>query len=245
MMMLNNKIIVLTGNAGLLGKVIQNDLTKCGAIVIGLDIKQSYRNVTNFEIDTTDEENVKEVVKTILTKYNRIDGWINNAYPRTDDWGTNVEEVLYGSWKKNVDMHLNSYFLCSRIALHAMKENNKGSLVNIGSIYGSQGPDFTVYEGTSIDNPVGYSAIKGGIINLTRYLASYYGRYNLRANCVSPGGIFDGQDPKFVENYEKKVPLKRMGKPEDIAPIISFLMSDGAKYISGQNLIVDGGWSII
>ena len=83
------------------------------------------------------------------------------------------------------------------------------------------------------------------IINLTRYLAAYYGRYNLRANCVSPGGIFDNQDPIFVKNYEKKVPLKRMGNADDIAPAVAFLLSDGAKYITGQNIAVDGGWSVI
>ena len=126
-----------------------------------------------------------------------------------------------------------------------MKENKNGSLINIASIYGMQAPDFSVYEGTSIDNPVGYAAIKGGIINLTRYLAAYYGRYNLRANCVSPGGIFDNQDPIFVKNYEKKVPLKRMGNADDIAPAVAFLLSDGAKYITGQNIAVDGGWSVI
>lgn len=244
-MRLQDKIIVLTGNAGLLGSSIYTDLEKNGAKVIGLDIKHKEPNLMNLICDITKEDDVQSTVNSILAKYGKIDGWINNAYPRTSDWSTNVEKVLYESWRKNVDMHLNSYFLCSRIALNAMKSNKNGSLINIASIYGIQGPDFSIYEGTKIENPVGYSAIKGGIINLTRYLASYYGRYNLRANCVSPGGIFDGQDPVFVSNYENKVPLKRMGTPDDIAPTISFLLSEDASYISGQNIAIDGGWCII
>jgi NAD(P)-dependent dehydrogenase (short-subunit alcohol dehydrogenase family) len=126
-----------------------------------------------------------------------------------------------------------------------MKVQQFGSIVNIASIYGVVGNDFTVYEGTDLKTAAPYSAIKGGLINFTRYIASYYGRYGIRANCVSPGGIFDKQNPVFVENYEKKVPMKRMGTPEDIAPSVSFMLSDDAKYITGQNLVVDGGWTAI
>ena len=120
-----------------------------------------------------------------------------------------------------------------------------GSIINIASIYGVVGPDFTVYDKTSLTMPAGYSAIKGGLINLTRYMASYFGPNNIRVNCVSPGGIFDNQDINFVKNYMKKVPLGRMGLPEDIAPSVAFLLSDDSKYITGQNLIIDGGWTAI
>ena len=126
-----------------------------------------------------------------------------------------------------------------------MKSQNSGSIINMGSIYGVVGNDFTIYEGTKLTSAAAYSAIKGGIINFTRYLASYFGKYNIRANCVSPGGIFDNQNEVFVKNYEHKVPMKRMGSPDDIAPSIAFLLSDDSKYITGQNLIIDGGWTII
>jgi len=126
-----------------------------------------------------------------------------------------------------------------------MKNQQFGSIVNISSIYGTVGPDFTIYEGTNMTMPAAYSAIKGGIVNFTRYLASYYGPYGIRVNCVSPGGILDQQDELFVKQYEKKVPMRRMGLPEDIAPSISFLLSDETKYITGQNLIIDGGWTSI
>jgi NAD(P)-dependent dehydrogenase (short-subunit alcohol dehydrogenase family) len=126
-----------------------------------------------------------------------------------------------------------------------MKVQQFGSIVNLSSIYGTVGPDFTIYEGTNMTMPAAYSAIKGGIVNFSRYLASYYGPYGIRVNCVSPGGILDQQDELFVKQYEKKVPMRRMGLPEDIAPSISFLLSDETKYITGQNLIIDGGWTSI
>ena len=126
-----------------------------------------------------------------------------------------------------------------------MKKQKSGSIVNIGSTYGVVSPDFTLYEGTPITSNPAYTAIKGGVINFTRYLAAYFGEFGIRANCVSPGGIFDNQNPLFVERYEKKVPLKRMGKPTDIAGPVSFLLSQEAEYITGHNLMVDGGWTIV
>ena len=121
----------------------------------------------------------------------------------------------------------------------------KGSIINLGSIYGIQGNDFTIYEKTDITSPAAYSAIKGGIINFTRYLASYFGRDGIRVNSVCPGGIFDSQNKIFVKNYEHKVPLKRMGKPEDVASTVLFLASDASSYITGATIMVDGGWTIV
>jgi NAD(P)-dependent dehydrogenase (short-subunit alcohol dehydrogenase family) len=126
-----------------------------------------------------------------------------------------------------------------------MKKQGSGSIVNIGSTYGVVSPDFTVYDGTEMTSPAAYTAIKGGVINFTRYLAAYFGKHGVRANCVSPGGIFDNQNPIFVKNYEHKVPLKRMGKPSDIAGPVAFLLSDDAAYVTGHNLMADGGWTCI
>ena len=126
-----------------------------------------------------------------------------------------------------------------------MKNQKFGSIVNIASIYGVVGPDFSVYNGTEMTMPAAYSAIKGAQINFTRYLASYYGKYNINVNCVSPGGIFNSQNATFVENYNKKVPMQRMGTPQDISPTVAFLLTENAKYITGQNIIIDGGWTAI
>lgn len=245
-MNLNNKVIVVTGGLGLLGKAFVNHLSNNNAIAICADLNcESDLNQRQIKLDITNENSVKECVKNIVNEFGRIDGWVNNAYPRTKDWGNWIENLPYESWQKNIDMHLNGYFLCCQNVLEQMKKQNTGSFINMTSIYGVVGPDFTVYEGTNMGNAVGYSAIKGGLINLTRYLASYYGKYNVRVNCISPGGIFDNQPEPFLSNYNNKVPLKRMGTPSDIAPSVSFLMSDESSYITGHNLIIDGGWTAI
>ena len=126
-----------------------------------------------------------------------------------------------------------------------MKNKNHGSIVNMASVYGIVGPDFSVYEGTEMTMPAAYAAIKGGIVNFTRYLSSYFGKNNIRVNAVSPGGVFNNQPNQFVENYIRKVPLQRMAKPDDISPAVVFLLSDDSSYITGQNIAIDGGWTAI
>ncbi|QKJ29402.1 SDR family oxidoreductase [Mucilaginibacter mali] len=245
MFSVKDKVIVVTGGNGLLGKKIVNSLRAEEGIVVSVDIKFDHQHSDNLMMDITNETSVNKGVSEILSKYGKINAWINNAYPRTADWGNALEDVEFDSWRKNVDMHLNGYFLCCKIVLNTMKDQGYGSLVNMSSIYGLVGPDFTVYEGTQMTNAVAYSAIKGGINNLTRYLASYYGPYQVRVNCVSPGGIFDNQSDVFLKNYNKKVPMRRMGTPEDIVAAVHYLISDEASYVTGHNLIVDGGWTAI
>ena len=126
-----------------------------------------------------------------------------------------------------------------------MAKQKSGSIINMTSIYGVVGPDFSVYSGTSMTMPAAYSAIKGALVNFTRYLASYFGPEQIRINAVSPGGIFDNQNEIFVDNYCNKVPMRRLGTPEDIAPTVAFLLSEDSKYITGQNIIIDGGWTSI
>jgi NAD(P)-dependent dehydrogenase (short-subunit alcohol dehydrogenase family) len=202
-------------------------------------------DLSQLHCDITNQDSINKAVKLVVDRYHRIDGLVNNAYPRTKDWGNKFEDIVFDSWKDNVDMQMNSSFYMCQKVLEQMKIQKSGSVINITSIYGVVGNDFTVYEGTGGTSPAAYSAIKGGLINFTRYLASYFGKYNIRTNCVSPGGIFDHQHEAFVKNYEKKVPMQRMGTPEDIAPSVAFLLSDDSKYITGQNLIVDGGWTAI
>lgn len=240
------KVIVVTGGSGLIGKAIIAHLISEGAVAINAEI-----NVTDdlengvINCDVTQSESVQTAINKILERYERIDGWVNNAYPRTSDWGLPFEEVPAESWKKNVDLQLNSIFICSQLILKIMQDQRSGSIVNLSSIYGVVGPDFGVYQGTGMTMPAAYAAIKGGVVNFTRYLASYYGRDKIRVNCVSPGGIFNNQNKKFVKHYEDRVPMGRMGLASEIAPAISFLLSDEASYITGHNLMIDGGWTAI
>lgn len=245
-MKLKDKVVLVTGGFGLLGKEIVQFLGKEGAVVINADITAETNDaLSEVKVDITNEESVQEMIALALKKFGRIDGLVNNAYPRTKDWGAHFENIPLASWQKNIDIQLNTiFYLCQQIGA-VMKAQQSGSIVNMSSIYGVVGPDFTVYGDTGMTMPAAYSAIKGGLINFSRYLASYYGAYNIRVNCVSPGGIFDHQNTVFVENYKAKVPMRRMGLPDDISGPVAFLLSEDSRYITGQNLIVDGGWTAI
>ena len=242
---LKGKLIVVTGSGGLLGRTIVSYLQSMGARIIGVDIHRNDDQTETIVADTTNEQTVDDLILSIVREHGEIDGWVNNAYPRTDDWGAKIEDIKLESWRKNVDMQMNSYYMCCRAVLEQMKKQGKGTVVNMLSIYGIVGPDFSIYEGTNMTMPAAYSAIKGGLLNLTRYLASYYGPSGIRVNAISPGGIIDNQPESFIEKYEAKVPMRRLGKPEDIAPGVAFLLSDEAGYINGHNLVIDGGWTAI
>lgn len=240
------KVIIVTGGSGLIGNEILNYLVNKNYQVVSLDKADNHKfpDLT-LRCDLTCENSVLSCIKEVMDKYGAIDGLVNNAYPRTNDWGNKWENILLQSWRDNVDMQLNSTFFITQKISEIMQNQGQGSIVNIASIYGVVGNDFSVYSGTDMTSPAAYSAIKGAIINLSRYLASYLAPYNIRVNCVSPGGIYDKQPEIFIKNYEAKVPLGRLGNPNDISPIVSFLLSDESSYITGQNIIVDGGWTCI
>jgi NAD(P)-dependent dehydrogenase (short-subunit alcohol dehydrogenase family) len=243
---LKDKIIIVTGGNGLLGKEIISKITIAGGFCINVDINhETSEDLSLIKCDITDIKSVNICIKLVIEKYNKIDGLVNNAYPRTSDWANKFEDIEFTSWQKNVDYQLNSYFYLTQQVSKFMVDQKSGSIINMASVYGIVGPDFTVYDGTEMTMPAAYAAIKGGLVNLTRYLASYLGPKNVRVNTISPGGIYDKQNEIFVENYNKKVPMRRMGLPEDISPSIVFLLSDDSNYITGQNLAIDGGWTAI
>ncbi len=253
---LKGKNAVVVGGAGLIGTEIVTALAQAGAHVVIAELnsvksKSLVKSLSKkglpveyYYFDLTDIKNLERNIKALLRKIGRLDIWVNAAYPKTSDWGLKVEDISCDSWQKNIDMHLNSYALSSKYAAEHMKTRG-GSIINLGSIYGVVGCDFTIYEGTKLTMPMAYSVIKGGIVNLDRYLASYFGRYKIRVNTVCPGGIYDRQDPVFVRNYSKKTPLKRMAKASEIAPAVVFLASDAASYITGAIIMIDGGWTAI
>ena len=192
---LQNKIIIVTGGNGLLGSAILKQIKKKGGFYINFEINHKTNNdLSNVECDITNKESINNALNLVIKKYKRIDGLVNNAYPRTNDWGTKFEDIELDSWKQNVEWQLNSYFYMSQQVVKQMAKQKKGSIINMASIYGVTAPDFSVYNGTKMTTPAAYVAIKGGLINLTRYMASYYGPKQVRVNAVSPGGIFDKQN---------------------------------------------------
>jgi NAD(P)-dependent dehydrogenase (short-subunit alcohol dehydrogenase family) len=250
---LDGRIALVTGGAGLIGEAVCEALVEQGARV-ALAESDGERgsaaadrlgpDATFHRADVTDERSVTALVDAVVADHDRIDVLVNCAYPRNEAYGRPYEAVTYDDWCENVVDHLGGYYLTSRAAGAVMTgQEGGGSIVNLGSIYGVRAPDFSVYEGLDMTSPIEYAVIKGGILNLTRYLASYLGRDGVRANVVSPGGVFDGQPEVFVERYEARTLLGRMAEPADVAGAVAYLASDAAAYVTGQNLVVDGGWT--
>jgi len=263
---LEDKVVYVVGGLGLIGKEISKAVSSAGANTVILDIDDKKGSDTvkvikdhgykaNYEhFNCSDLDNITGNISSIRNKYKGIDILINCSYPRTEDWATNsFKSVSLKSFRENVDMHMNSYAWAAKLFADIMSENeNGGSIIQFGSTYGVLGQDLTVYEGTDMAENMTYAAIKGGITNLTRLMASYYGKYNIRINTICPGGISghvagksDNQNPIFTNNYCKKTPLKRMGSPEEIASVVLFLSSEASSYITGATIMVDGGWSAI
>lgn len=245
-----DKVALVTGGAGLLGREIAKALYDFGArVYIGDVDERKAKEISGdtgigyVHLDITSEDSIGKAMETVISDNGGLDIMVNSAYPRTKDWGNKIEKVSLESWRNNVDSHMGGYFFCCRKAAEQMKQQGGGTIINLASIYGVVAPDFSIYEGTEMTMPVAYSAIKGGIIALTRYIATYYAKYNVRANTVSPGGIFDNQEETFVRRYSDKTPLGRMGSPSEVTGAVVFLASEASSYVTGQNLIVDGGWT--
>ena len=263
---LDKKTAFVIGGLGLIGREVSTAFASAEASTIILDLDGKNREVLEkklgkegYEVhfrsfDCSDMENLGDNFSRQLDEFGTPDVFINCSYPRTDDWeSSSFKDVTLASYRENVDIHMNSYAWLARMASEAMKEAGKGgSLIQLGSIYGILGQDLTVYEGTEMHENMTYSVIKGGITNLTRQMASYYGRYGVRVNSICSGGLrghvagrSNFQEKQFIKNYEKKVPLKRLGNPEEVANVITFIASDASSYINGSNILVDGGWTII
>jgi len=263
---LDKKTAFVVGGVGLIGREVSTAFATAGANTFILDIEQEKGDViikelsdgglkTYFKLfDCSDMDNLESYFSDLLSEAGVPDVFINCSYPRTDDWSkSSFEEVTMKSFRENVDMHMNSYAWLARLAAEAMKYKGKGdSIIQLGSIYGILGQDLTVYEGTEMHENMTYAAIKGGITNLTRLMASFYGQFNIRINTLVPGGLHghvagqgDTQNPIFVDQYSRKTPLKRLGRADEIASTALFLGSDASSYVTGATIIVDGGWTAV
>ena len=249
--MLKGKVIVVTGGAGLIGQNIVRSIVENHGIPIIADyniekateIAKDIGGMPYF-LDITSKESIQDLLNFLYQEYKKIDGVINNAYPRNSNYGRPFEAVDYSDFCENTNSHLGGYFLVSQQFSIFFKNQGYGNIINMSSIYGVIAPRFEIYEGTTMTMPVEYASIKAGILHLTRYIAKYYKGHNIRCNSVSLGGIEDNQPESFLDLYKSFSLNKGMLNPTDILGTIVFLLSDMSRYINGQNIIVDDGWTL-
>ncbi len=234
---LKNKTVVITGGAGLIGSAFSKACSEhiANVVIVDIDAKKGHNLVKELKKETGNESII----------FKTIDVLVNNAYPRNKNYGRKFEDVTYEDFCENVNMHLGGYFLTTKEISKVMIKQNNGNIINMASIYGFSAPRFEIYKETDMTMPIEYAAIKGAIVNLTRYLASYLGKYNIRVNTLSPGGVFNNQPESFIKKYsEKVVSEKRMENTDDLIGTLIFLVSDASKRMTGQNIVVDGGWTL-
>ncbi|MDC0601534.1 SDR family oxidoreductase [Aliiglaciecola sp.] len=251
------KRVVLVGATGVLGSYYSQMLVAEGCIPVLVDRPGSTvitlgaeLGVQAFEMDVTNEQEVITGFAQIREQFGDIDAVINNAAVTSEGLASGggdpfspFEKSSLDVWQAAIDVNLTGTFLVAREGGRLMKENGGGSLINVSSIYGVVGPDHSIYDDMPFKSFAGYSASKSGVIGLTRWLASWWGKDNLRVNCVSPGGVFNDHAVEFEQRYAAKTAMGRMANPDDIAGMVLYLISDASKYCTGQNFIVDGGFT--
>lgn len=254
---LKDRVVVVTGGAGQLGRAFTGALTAAGAKVAVLDrVAAGEAESTMPAIcDITDRQGLEEVLRLIEGRWGTPDGLVNAAAldsPPDSPPEENGPFETYpeSSFDRIMDVNVKGTLLCCQVFGGAMAAKGRGSIVNIASIYGMVSPDQSLYQyrrdrGEVFFKPVAYATSKSALYNLTRYLAAYWGAKNVRVNTLTLGGVFNHQDPAFLEQYHAKVPLGRMADASEYNGVVQFLLSDAASYLTGANVVVDGGFTAL
>jgi NAD(P)-dependent dehydrogenase (short-subunit alcohol dehydrogenase family) len=259
---LEGKVIILTGAAGLLGQEYADILSEAGADVVLVDIKSTDNQVLHLmelyhthpyscQVDISSEEDVKLMCRNIILRYGKIDILINNAIePHTKEKKiTPLNEIKLDQWKRYLDVNLTGIFICCKVIGSQMEKQGFGNIINISSIYGIVGVDQRIYENMTFNSPISYAATKGAMITMSKWLASYWRDKGIRVNILSPGGVNSikayNLSPEFIKRYSEKTILGRMANEWDYRGAMLFLCSDASEYMTGSNLVVDGGWTAI
>ncbi|MBS1514993.1 MAG: SDR family oxidoreductase [Bacteroidetes bacterium] len=260
---LKNKTAIVTGALGLIGKNHCFALAEAGANVVACDLNEGgceefAKNLpgdsVGVGVDITDSDSLKNLRDIVLNKFGKIDVLVNNA--AINDMFENplaaLEQSMFENyplemWKKSLEVNVTGMFLCSQIIGTEMAKKNYGSIINVASTYGMVAPDQSLYqnekaEQTFYKSPA-YPATKGAVISFTKFLAAYWGNKGVRVNTLTPGGVENSQNEFFIKNYSKRTPLGRMAAPTDYKGAVVFLASDASSYMTGANLVVDGGWT--
>tara|TARA_B100001057_G_scaffold60930_2_gene54183 strand:+ start:786 stop:1535 length:750 start_codon:yes stop_codon:yes gene_type:complete len=249
---MNKKKIIVTGGSGIIGFALTKSLLSHGHKVISVDtntkkintLKRNNTDLIVIKANLNKENETKKFMSFCIKKFKIIDALVHCAYPRTKDWGTKLEKLKQKSLNENLINQLGSTIIISKIIINYFLKQKFGNLILLSSIMGLNNPKFETYKGTNMSSPIEYSAIKSGIISITKYLAKYYAKNNLKINCVSPGGIKNNQPNKFIQNYKKQCNIKGLLNSDDVVNTINFLLSKKSDAISGQNIVVDDGYSL-
>lgn len=257
---MKNRVAVVTGGAGHIGSAICQALAEQGADIVIVDSNESLCKQTCAQleqeysvrtlalaIDLTDEKALREIPGRVTETFPSLDVLVHcAALVGTSDlkgWGVPFSEQSADTWRLALDVNLTAPFILTQSCAAALAKSGHGSVINIGSIYGINGPDMQLYEGTAMGNPAAYAASKGGLMQLTRYLATVLAP-GVRVNAITLGGVFRNQPEPFLSKYINKTPLHRMATEEDIKGAAVFLGSDLSSYITGHNLVIDGGFTV-
>jgi 2-deoxy-D-gluconate 3-dehydrogenase len=262
---MNGQVAVVTGGAGLLGKqfcrtlaqagagVVVADLNADAAASVAADLKQEGLQAASVGVDVTSPDSTRAMADAAVKAFGRLDVLVCSAAmdPKFDtahagQHRNTFEDYPLEAWKQALDVNLTGMFLCAQAAVQPMLAQDHGVIINICSTYGLVGPDQRIYQKPGQPQqykPVFYSVTKAGVLGLTRYLATYYAGKNIRANALTPGGVYNNHDETFTQNYSARAVLGRMAKQDEMNGAMLFLASDASTYMTGSNLIVDGGWT--
>ena len=253
----SNKLVFIVGGSGQIGIETVKFLEDCKAKIIVLDKKSpkiKSKNIFYQHFNCTKINSIENNISRIIKKYGCPDILINTSYPVSKNLSkNNFKDIKITDFQNDINFHLISYCWISKVISDFMViYKKKGKIVMMGSIYGSLAQDLNLYKNTNLKESFSYPVIKGGLVNFTRQMASYYGKYNIRINIVNAGGLYGKSkmtgkklDSKFLKRYEARLPMKRMGKTTEVASCILFLVSDASSYVTGEIFTADGGWSII
>lgn len=253
---LRNKVAVVTGGAGYLGSSISEALAECGSVVFIvsktssegnekiLRLRKKFRGkIQTAMMNVSSTESIRKCYNQIVAEYKKIDILLNNAHFGA---GGSLEEISEENWNEGMEGTINSVFRCTKEIIPIMKRFRYGSIINIASMYGTVSPNPEIYGESGFDNPPNYGAGKAAIIQFTKYAACHLSAYGIRVNAVSPGPFPNEQvqeNKEFIDNLIKKVPMKRIGRPDEIKGVIVLLASDASSFMTGVNIPVDGGWT--
>ena len=258
MFSLKDKVVIVTGGAGRIGSAFIKAIANQGGIgvIAEIDINRA-KEVKKFldteieqglidivELDITSNESVNNMLQFLDKKYGKVDAIVNNAYPKSKNFGKKFFDINYDDFSSFTNLHLSGYFNVSQQSIKYFLKQGYGNIINISSIQGVVAPGFETYEGTDMHSPVEYTVVKTGLIGMTRYMAKMFMKDHIRVNAISPGGILDNQPEIFLKQYKDRCGIKGMLDASDISGALIYLLSEQSKHVNGHNLVVDDGFTL-